>query len=147
MTVDRVLVQIDTDRSAQLVNRQQFYVSMSRARIDVQVFTNSVERLPAVVSRELVKTIAREAVQGQQRKRERARKTEDAPYYGTETGTINSDTTPNRMATRTPQSTTATSGTHGTGRGVAPVMRQMPHRPDGIGQTPARGNCRSYNLI
>ena len=34
MTVDRVLVQIDTDRSVQLVNRQQFYVSISRARID-----------------------------------------------------------------------------------------------------------------
>lgn len=63
MTVDRVLVQIDTDRSAQLVNRQQWYVSMSRARSDVHVFTNSVERLPAVVARELVKTTAREAVQ------------------------------------------------------------------------------------
>ena len=62
MTVDRVLVRIDTDRSAQLVNRQQFYVSISRARMDVQVFTNNVERLPTVVSRELVKTTAREAV-------------------------------------------------------------------------------------
>jgi conjugative relaxase-like TrwC/TraI family protein len=74
MTVDRVLVQIDTDRSAQLVNRQQFYVSISRARLDVQVFTNSVERLPAVVARELVKTTAREAVQGQQREHERTQK-------------------------------------------------------------------------
>jgi conjugative relaxase-like TrwC/TraI family protein len=74
MTVDRVLVQIDTDRSAQLVNRQQFYVSMSRARLDVQVFTNNVERLPAVVARELVKTTAREAMQKQQQDRERVQK-------------------------------------------------------------------------
>jgi conjugative relaxase-like TrwC/TraI family protein len=74
ITVDRVLVQIDTDRSAQLVNRQQFYVSISRARIDVQVFTNHVERLPAVVARELVKTTAREAVQGRQREHERTQK-------------------------------------------------------------------------
>lgn len=72
MTLDRVLVQIDTDRSAQLVNRQQFYVSISRARLDVQVFTNNVERLPAVVARDLVKTTAREAVQGQQREQARA---------------------------------------------------------------------------
>jgi hypothetical protein len=67
MTVDRVLVQIDTDRSAQLVNRQQFYVSISRARIDVQVFTNHVERLPAVVARALVKTTAIEAREGHER--------------------------------------------------------------------------------
>jgi conjugative relaxase-like TrwC/TraI family protein len=74
MTVDRVLVQIDTDRSAQLVNRQQFYVSISRARLEVQVFTNNVERLPAVVARELVKTTAREAVQGEQREQGQAQK-------------------------------------------------------------------------
>jgi ATP-dependent exoDNAse (exonuclease V) alpha subunit len=65
--VDHVLVQIDTERSAQLVNRQQFYVSISRARIDVQVVTNNAGRLPAVVAREVGKTTAMEAMQGQQR--------------------------------------------------------------------------------
>ena len=32
-TVDRVIVNIDTTRSAQLVNARQFYVSISRARL------------------------------------------------------------------------------------------------------------------
>lgn len=86
MTVDQVLVQIDTDRSAQLVNRQQLYVSISRARIDVQVFTNSVERLPAVVSREVVKTTAREALQRRQRdlaqEREEKLRRERGPEHG-----------------------------------------------------------------
>jgi ATP-dependent exoDNAse (exonuclease V) alpha subunit len=39
-TVDRVIVNIDTLRSAELVNRKQFYVSISRARHGVTVYTD-----------------------------------------------------------------------------------------------------------
>ena len=39
-TVDRVIVNIDTTRGVQLVNRRQFYVSLSRARYDARIYTN-----------------------------------------------------------------------------------------------------------
>jgi ATP-dependent exoDNAse (exonuclease V) alpha subunit len=61
-TVDRVLVQIDTERSATLVNRQQVYVSVSRARVDAQVFTNDKGQLPHAVARDGSKTTALEAL-------------------------------------------------------------------------------------
>lgn len=61
-TVDRVLVNVDTERSAELVNQQQFYVSISRARYDVQVFTNDGEKLSQVVSRIQQKATAVDAV-------------------------------------------------------------------------------------
>ena len=44
-TVDRVIVNIDTMRSADLVNRKQFYVSISRARHRISVYTDDKERL------------------------------------------------------------------------------------------------------
>ena len=39
-TDDRVIVNIDTARFAELVNRKQFYVSISRARHEVSVYTD-----------------------------------------------------------------------------------------------------------
>ena len=44
-TIDRVLVNVDTEQSVALVNQQQFYVSISRAREDAQVFTNKQDRV------------------------------------------------------------------------------------------------------
>ena len=44
-TIDRVLVNIDTEQSVALVNQQQFYVSLSRARHDARIFTNKREDL------------------------------------------------------------------------------------------------------
>ena len=44
-TIDRVLVNIDTEQSVALVNQQQFYVSLSRARQDARIFTNKREEL------------------------------------------------------------------------------------------------------
>jgi ATP-dependent exoDNAse (exonuclease V) alpha subunit len=61
-TVDRVLVDIDTTRSRELVNRQQFYVSLSRARHDALIFTDSREALPRAISRTAGKAIALDAV-------------------------------------------------------------------------------------
>jgi len=57
-TVDRVIVNIDTMRSAELVNRKQFYVSISRARHGISVYTEDRERLRQVVSRSREKSVA-----------------------------------------------------------------------------------------
>jgi hypothetical protein len=63
-TVDRVLVNIDTTRSRELVNRKQFYVSLSRARHDALIFTDSREAMPRAISRTADKAIALDAVDG-----------------------------------------------------------------------------------
>ena len=68
-TVDRVLVNIDTARSLELVNRQQFYVSLSRARYDAQIFTDSREALPRAISRTANKANALDAIDASQIRR------------------------------------------------------------------------------
>jgi conjugative relaxase-like TrwC/TraI family protein len=59
-TVDRVIVDIDTRLSPELVNRKQFYVSISRARNTLMVFTNDRTRLARVVNRSREKSVALE---------------------------------------------------------------------------------------
>jgi hypothetical protein len=59
-TVDRVIVNIDTARSAELVNRKQFYVSISRARHGVTVYTDDSSALQHAVGRNREKSIALE---------------------------------------------------------------------------------------
>jgi hypothetical protein len=49
-------------RSAQLVNRKQFYVSISRALHDARVYTNDAKALRQAVGRESKKEIALDAV-------------------------------------------------------------------------------------
>ena len=61
-TVDRVIVNADSMRSAQLVNRKQFYVSISRARHDARVFTDDIQALRRAVAREPRKAAALEIV-------------------------------------------------------------------------------------
>ena len=51
-TVDHVIVNADSMRSAQLVNRRQFYVSISRARHDAHVYTDDAEALRRAVGRD-----------------------------------------------------------------------------------------------
>jgi len=51
LTADRVLVHVDTGIHPELVSDRFAYVSVSRASQDATVFTNSVERLGALVSR------------------------------------------------------------------------------------------------
>jgi hypothetical protein len=60
------LVHVDTERSRELVNRQQFYVSISRARTDAQVFTNDREGLALAVQRDVQKATALDAVRESQ---------------------------------------------------------------------------------
>jgi ATP-dependent exoDNAse (exonuclease V) alpha subunit len=61
-TVDKVIVNDDSMRSARLVNREQEYVSVSRARIDARIYTNDAQALRLAVTRDPKKEIALEAV-------------------------------------------------------------------------------------
>lgn len=56
-TVDRVLVQIDTQdsRTRSLVDKTLAYVALSRPRYDIQIFTDSREALTPALSREVKK--------------------------------------------------------------------------------------------
>ena len=70
-TVDRSLVVVDTSHSRELVNRQQFYVSISRARHEAKVYTDSREGLAAAVGREVEKGSALALVKGHSKQEER----------------------------------------------------------------------------
>jgi conjugative relaxase-like TrwC/TraI family protein len=59
-TIDRVIANIDTLRSAELVNRKQFYVSISRARHAATIYTDDRSALQHAVSRTREKSIALE---------------------------------------------------------------------------------------
>ena len=61
-TVDRVIINVDSMRSHKLVNRQQFYVSISRARHDAQVFTDDLKTLERAVGRDPKKSVAMEVI-------------------------------------------------------------------------------------
>jgi len=61
-TVDKIIVNDDSMRSARLVNREQEYVSISRARIDARIYTDDAEVLRRAVSRDPKKAIALEAI-------------------------------------------------------------------------------------
>jgi len=53
-------VNIDTLRSIELVNRKQFYVSISRARDEVTIYTDDREALRHAVNRNREKSVALE---------------------------------------------------------------------------------------
>jgi conjugative relaxase-like TrwC/TraI family protein len=57
-TVDRVIVDINTQLSPQLVNRKQFYVSISRARTGIAIFTDDRPQLGHAVNRSREKSLA-----------------------------------------------------------------------------------------
>jgi conjugative relaxase-like TrwC/TraI family protein len=59
-TVDRVIVNIDTMRSIELVNRKQLYVSISRARNEVSIYTDDRHALTRAVNRNREKSVALE---------------------------------------------------------------------------------------
>jgi ATP-dependent exoDNAse (exonuclease V) alpha subunit len=61
-TVDRVIVNVDTMRSDRLVNARQLYVSISRARLDVQLYTNDLQALHRSVARDPHKANALEVL-------------------------------------------------------------------------------------
>jgi conjugative relaxase-like TrwC/TraI family protein len=57
-TVDRVIVDINTQLSPELVNRKQFYVSISRARSGITIFTDDGPQLGHAVNRSREKSLA-----------------------------------------------------------------------------------------
>jgi conjugative relaxase-like TrwC/TraI family protein len=59
-TVDRVIVDINTRLSPELVNRKQFYVSISRARSGLAIFTDDRNQLARAASRTREKSTALE---------------------------------------------------------------------------------------
>jgi conjugative relaxase-like TrwC/TraI family protein len=67
-TVDRVIVNVDTERSVRLVNRRQFYVSLSRARHDARIYTDNGEALARAVAREQLTPTALENLSPAQRR-------------------------------------------------------------------------------
>jgi len=59
-TVDRVIVDIDSQRSREIVNQKQFYVSISRARHSLAIYTNDRAQLGCAVKRNREKSTALE---------------------------------------------------------------------------------------
>jgi conjugative relaxase-like TrwC/TraI family protein len=68
-TVRRVLATIDTRHSAELVNRQQANVTLSRASHELTVYTNDRAALPSAVDRQSRKTTALEVLSPPRRRR------------------------------------------------------------------------------
>ena len=52
-TADRVLIHVDTEESAHLVNSRMAYVAVSRGRYDAQIYTNDKSELPEHLSRDI----------------------------------------------------------------------------------------------
>jgi conjugative relaxase-like TrwC/TraI family protein len=70
-TVDRVIVNIDSSRSAQLVNDRMCYVAISRARLDARIYTDDQERIRRAVARTQEEQLALDVVQKPNRNRMR----------------------------------------------------------------------------
>ena len=60
LTADRVLINADTTAHPELLNARFAYVSVSRARIDAEIYTNNAEGLGSRLSADLGKTSALE---------------------------------------------------------------------------------------
>ncbi len=58
LTADRVLINIDTETHPNLINSRFAYVSVSRARIDAQIYTNDASSLTRSLSNEISKASA-----------------------------------------------------------------------------------------
>jgi ATP-dependent exoDNAse (exonuclease V) alpha subunit len=64
LTADRVIVNIDTKAHPELINSRFAYVSVSRASLDAQVFTNDASSLANSLSHAVAKTSALEIAPG-----------------------------------------------------------------------------------
>src|SRR5205085_497011 len=80
-TVDRVLINADTNESRVLLNDRMGYVAISRAREDAIIYTNSIEELRGALDRRVDKEMAVEAVH-QANQHEHDLKDEQNPYDG-----------------------------------------------------------------
>ncbi|MGH9968129.1 MAG: MobF family relaxase, partial [Pyrinomonadaceae bacterium] len=78
-TVDRVLINADTQESPVLLNDRMGYVAVSRAREDATIYTNSIEELRGALDRRVDKEMALEAVQVSNERRNELR--DDQNHY------------------------------------------------------------------
>ncbi len=78
-TVDRVLINADTQESRVLLNDRMGYVAVSRAREDATIYTNSIEELRGALDRRVDKEMALEAVQVSNERRNELRDDQN-PY-------------------------------------------------------------------
>jgi ATP-dependent exoDNAse (exonuclease V) alpha subunit len=60
-TAERVLIHVDTEQSAQLVNSRFAYVSVSRGQYDAQIYTNDGSELARDLSRDVLQRTATES--------------------------------------------------------------------------------------
>jgi hypothetical protein len=79
LTFDRVLINADTRQSVRLLNDRMAYVAVSRARYDALIYTDSTQNLSDALNREINKTTALEAVQGNEREVKRERELRQDP--------------------------------------------------------------------
>jgi len=66
-TVQKVIINIDSSRQAELVNDRQFYVSATRPEWDARIYTDSVQGMRRAVARTQEKTLALDAVAQERR--------------------------------------------------------------------------------
>jgi ATP-dependent exoDNAse (exonuclease V) alpha subunit len=65
-TAERVILHLDTTQP-QLLGHESFYVGLSRARREVAIFTDNVDRLPLVIGKSLAQASALEGVAAHER--------------------------------------------------------------------------------
>lgn len=58
LTTDRVLINVDSDTHPDLINSRFAYVSVSRARLDAQIYTNDASSLTRILSNDISKASA-----------------------------------------------------------------------------------------
>ena len=88
-TVDRVLINADTQESRVLLNDRMGYVAVSRAREDATIYTNSIEELRGALDRRVDKEMALEAVQVSNERRNELRDDQN-PYESQNRGSLES---------------------------------------------------------
>jgi ATP-dependent exoDNAse (exonuclease V) alpha subunit len=72
-TADRVLIYVDTELGAKgLLNNRMAYVSVSRGAHDAQLFTNSIEKLPAALGHDVSHSSAHAPEMKPEQKQEQA---------------------------------------------------------------------------
>jgi conjugative relaxase-like TrwC/TraI family protein len=88
-TVDRVLINADTQESRVLLNDRMAYVAVSRAREDAIIYTNSIEELRSALDRRVDKEMALEAVQVSNERRNELRDDQN-PHESQDRGALES---------------------------------------------------------
>jgi len=71
-TVQKVIINVDSSRHAELVNDRQFYVSATRPEWDARIYTDSLQGMRRAVARTQEKTLALDVVAQERRQQSTA---------------------------------------------------------------------------